>query len=176
MATEQRGIPVPKTQNTPLSSKNIHTDGQPDHLRQGDQRLSDSPASHTLDCDGVQGGPGSCPSPTDGNYVGQIRRDSTFVLWAQSTTKDYRKAEHTLQSISKLLIPQVILPQVMWFLFVCWCLFIFRWHSTREPASSMVTNLILRAYTVTGVSHSQHRKKNWERLWKKKMQVNGQEG
>ena len=26
MATEQRGIPVPKTQNTPLSSKNIHTE------------------------------------------------------------------------------------------------------------------------------------------------------
>ena len=38
-------------------------------------------------------------------------------------------------------------------------LFIFRGHSTREPASSRVTYFILRAYTGTGVSHSQHTKK-----------------
>ena len=38
-------------------------------------------------------------------------------------------------------------------------LFIFRGHSTREPASYRVTYFILRAYTGTGVSHSQHRKK-----------------
>ena len=43
--------------------------------------------------------------------------------------------------------------------------FIFRGHSTREPASSRVTNFILRAYTGTGVGHSQ-RGKNWERFWK----------
>ena len=35
-------------------------------------------------------------------------------------------------------------------------LFIFHGHSTREPASSRVTYFILRAYTGTGVSHSQH--------------------
>ena len=35
-----------------------------------------------------------------------------------------------------------------------WSLFIFREHSTREPASSTVTYFILRAYTGTGVSHS----------------------
>ena len=32
-------------------------------------------------------------------------------------------------------------------------------HSTREPVSSRVTYFILRAYTGTCVSHSQHRKK-----------------
>ena len=45
-------------------------------------------------------------------------------------------------------------------------LFIFRGHSTREPASSRVTYFILRAYTGTGVSHSQHREKNRERFRK----------
>ena len=35
----------------------------------------------------------------------------------------------------------------------------FRELSTREPASSRVTYFILRAYTGTGVSHSQRRKK-----------------
>ena len=53
--------------------------------------------------------------------------------------------------------------------FVCVCVcvcvwfffsqFIFRGHSTREPASSRVTYFILQAYTGTCVSHSQHRKK-----------------
>ena len=53
-------------------------------------------------------------------------------------------------------------------------LFIFRRHSTRETASSRVTYFILRAYTGTGVSHSQHRKKSAKIL--EKMQVNGPEG
>ena len=44
---------------------------------------------------------------------------------------------------------------------------IFHRHSTREPASSRVTYFILWAYTGTGVSHSQHTKKNWKRFWKK---------
>ena len=35
-----------------------------------------------------------------------------------------------------------------------WSVFIFREHSTREPASSRVTYFILRACTGTGVSHS----------------------
>ena len=38
-------------------------------------------------------------------------------------------------------------------------LFIFRGYSTREPSSGTVAYFILRAYTGTGVSHSQHRKK-----------------
>ena len=45
-------------------------------------------------------------------------------------------------------------------------LFIFRGHSTREPASSRVTYFILRAYTGTGVSHSQRRKKIGRRFGK----------
>ena len=54
-----------------------------------------------------------------------------------------------------------------------WSLFIFREHSTRERASSRVTFFILRTYTGTSVSHSQHRKKSEEVL--EKMQVNGPE-
>ena len=45
-------------------------------------------------------------------------------------------------------------------------LFIFRGHSAREPASSRVTYLILKAYTGTGVSHSKHRKESGE-VWQK---------
>ena len=65
-------------------------------------------------------------------------------------------------------------------LFVCFVvvvvfsLFIFRGHSTREPASSRVTYFIMRAYTGTGVSLSQHRTKSGE--VSEKMLVNGQEG
>ena len=44
--------------------------------------------------------------------------------------------------------------------------FIFRGHTTQEPSSGRVTYFILRAYIVTGVSHSQHRKKSGE-FWKK---------
>ena len=80
------------------------------------------------------------------------------MLWAQSTTKDYINAEHKLFSISKSFTSQGIIPRVMFFV----SLFIFRRHSTREPAFGRVTYFILRAYTVTGVSHSEHRKKNRE--------------
>ena len=37
------------------------------------------------------------------------------MLSAQSTTKDYIRAEHNLHSISKFFISQVIIPQVMFF-------------------------------------------------------------
>ena len=89
------------------------------------------------------------------------------MLWDQSTTKDYITAEDELHSISKLVIPQVIIPQSHGFFF---SLFIFRGHSAREPASSMVTYFILRAYTGKVVSHSQHTKKSREVL--EKIQVN----
>ena len=62
--------------------------------------------------------------------------------------------------LKKVLISQVIISQVMFFFF---CLFIFRGHSTREPASGRLTDFSLRTYTC--VSHSQHRK-NRERFWK----------
>ena len=55
-----------------------------------------------------------------------------------------------------------------------WNLFIFRGHSTREPASGRVTYFILWAYTGTNVSHSLHRKNSEEVL--EKMQVSGPEG
>ena len=37
------------------------------------------------------------------------------MLYAQSATKDYIKAEDKLHSVSKLVISQVIIPQVMFF-------------------------------------------------------------
>ena len=37
---------------------------------------------------------------------------SYVVLWAQSATKDYVKAENTVESVSSLLTPRVIIPQV----------------------------------------------------------------
>ena len=37
---------------------------------------------------------------------------SSLVIWAQSTTKDYIRAEHKLHSICKLFISQVIIPHV----------------------------------------------------------------
>ena len=47
-------------------------------------------------------------------------------------------------------------------------LFIFRGHLTREPPSNRVAYFILRAYTGTGVSHSQHRKISGQVLEKMK--------
>ena len=55
----------------------------------------------------------------------------------------------------------------MFFLNCFFNLFIFRGHSTREPASSRVTYFIQQAYTGTGVSHRQHRKKSGECFGKK---------
>ena len=75
-------------------------------------------------------------------------------------------------AISKSLISQVIIPQVMLLFFLPY--FIFRGHSTPEPASSRLTYFILRAYTGTSVSQRQQRKKLEEDL--EKMQVNGPEG
>ena len=84
------------------------------------------------------------------------------MLSAQSTTKDYIKAEHKLHSISKSFISQVTIPQVMFFFFffvvvVVFSLVLFRGHPAKEPAPSRVTYFILRAFTETGVSQSQHR-------------------
>ena len=93
----------------------------------------------------------------------------SLVLWAQSSTEDYIRAEHKLHAISESFISQVFIPQVMFF-----SLFIFRGQSTREPASSRVSYFILRAYTGTGFSHSQHRNKIGRGFGK--MQVNGPEG
>ena len=46
-------------------------------------------------------------------------------------------------------------------------LFMFRRHSTWEPAFNRVTYFILLAYAVTGISHSQYRNKVRRRFGKK---------
>ena len=56
---------------------------------------------------------------------------------------------------------------------VSFSLFIFRGHSTQEPASSKVTYFILRAYTEP-VLAAANTGKTWERFWEK-MQVDGPE-
>ena len=83
---------------------------------------------------------------------------SSLVLCAQSTTRDYVRAEHKLHTISMLFISQVIIPHVTCFFvlfrFCFWFLFVFspfisRGLSTLEPASGRVTDFTLRAYTGT---------------------------
>ena len=52
----------------------------------------------------------------------------------------------------------------------------FRVHSTRKPAFCRVAYFILRAYTGTGVSHSQRKKKNsGEVLEKKNAEISKEE-
>ena len=57
----------------------------------------------------------------------------------------------------------------------------FRELSTREPASSRVTYFILRAYTGTRVSHSEHRKKIGKRFgknaceWTRRVEISKEE-
>ena len=62
-----------------------------------------------------------------------------------------------------------------------WGLFIFHRHSTQEPASSGVIYFILRAYTETSVSHSQHGKISGEVLeksaaeWTRRIEISKEE-
>ena len=88
---------------------------------------------------------------------------SELVLRAQSTTKDHTRAEHKPHSISKSYPFHKSSYHKSFFFF---SLFIFRGHSTREPASSRLTYFILRTYTGTSVSYCQHRKKSGEVLEK----------
>ena len=87
---------------------------------------------------------GSCfPSIRSGQN--HLARRSELVSWCvePSQPQMFTSGLNTkLHSSSKLFISQVIIPQVMFL-----SLFIFRGHSTREPASGRVTNFILRAYT-----------------------------
>ena len=100
---------------------------------------------------------------------------SQVVSWIVSWCLEPGQPQRITSSLNTnftLLISQVIIPQIMWVfvVVVLFCLFfslfIFRGHSTREPASGRVTYFISRAYTGTSVSHSQHRR-NRERFWKK---------
>ena len=95
-----------------------------------------------------------------------------MVLKAQSTTKDYIRAEHKLHTVFKLFISQVIIPQVMFVCLFVFSLFIFRGHSTQELDSGRVTYFILRAYTESLLPQPTQ-KKSGEVL--EKMQVNGPE-
>ena len=49
----------------------------------------------------------------DVNVLWAAQLVSYLVLWAQSTTNDYIRAEHKLHFVSKLFSSQVIIPQVM---------------------------------------------------------------
>ena len=84
-----------------------------------------------------------------------------------SSARNLRRNE--FHCISKLFISQVIIPQVMFFEPI----YITR-GPQREPASSRLTYFILLAYTGTGVSQSQHRKKKSGEVLEK-MQLNGPE-
>ena len=81
---------------------------------------------------------------------------SELVLRAQSTTKDYIRAEHKLTLSAGYSFHKSSYHKSC-FLKIIFSLFIFRGHSTQEPASSRLTYFILRAYTGTSVSHSHHR-------------------
>ena len=86
-----------------------------------------------------------------------------------SHKKDYIRAGDKLHSISKSVISQVIIPQVMFFS----SLFIFRGHSTQEPASNRVTSLLCRPTQEPALAKANTSKKSGEVL--EKMQVNGLE-
>ena len=90
-----------------------------------------------------------------------------LVLWAQSTTKDYIRAERELHSVSKISTSQVIIPQVMFF-FWAYLYSACTQHGNLPPSAG-------RHMREPCVSHSLHRK-NIGRGFGKQMQVNGPEG
>ena len=91
----------------------------------------------------------------------QRRLVSYLVLWAQSTAKDYIRAEHKLHSISKSFISLVIIPQVMFLAYLysagtqCGNL-----HPTGWP-------ILFSGPTQDPVLAKANTGKNWERFWKK---------
>ena len=94
-----------------------------------------------------------------------VKLVSELVLWAQSTTKDYIRAEHKLHSITKLFISQVIIPQVKFLLLF----FLAHLHSAGTPHGALPPAgwpiLFCGPTQEPCASHSQHRK-NRERFWK----------
>ena len=104
----------------------------------------------------------------DSKHTLTLLTSETF--WAQSTTKDYIRAEHKLHSISKLFISQVIILQVM--ISLAYLYSAGTQHGNLHQAGWPI--FVLRAYTGTSVSHSHHRKRSGEVL--EKMQMNGPEG
>ena len=91
------------------------------------------------------------------------------MLRAQSATKDSIRAEHKLHIISMLFVSQFIIPKVMFF-----SLFIFREHSTHEPASGRVTYFFSAGLHRNYVLATANAGESGGVL--EKMQVNGSEG
>ena len=85
------------------------------------------------------------------------------MLWAQSATKDYIKAEHKLHSTSKLFVSQVTTPQVMFFFFIAYLYSAGTQHRNLHAAGWPI--LLCRPTQEPCVSHCQHRK-NWETFGK----------
>ena len=119
--------------------------------------------------------------------VSRQARKIKLISWCFEPSQPQRiyiRAEHKLHSISKLFFSQGIIPQAFFFsffsFFLCFFLFfqprlfIFRRHSTREPASGRVTHFILRAHTGTMCQPQPKQEKSGEVL--EKMRVNGPEG
>ena len=104
------------------------------------------------------------PSQPQGITSGllETRSVSYLVLWAQSTTKVYIRAEHKLHSSQGHSFHKSSYHKSRFF----FSLFIFCRHSTWEPASGRWPILFCRPTQEPCVSHSQHRK-NQERFWKK---------
>ena len=99
------------------------------------------------------------PSPR-----GQLRTVlvSKLVLWTQSTTKDYNRAEHKLHTISELFISQVILLQVMFF----WAYLYSAGtqHGNLHPTGWAISFWRPRQEPVIAKANT---RKNWERFCKK---------
>ena len=90
---------------------------------------------------------------------------SRLVVWAQSITKAYIRAEQKLHSISKLFISQVITPQV-----ICCCCFLAYLcsagikHGNLHPARWPSLFCRPRQDSVLATAN---RGKTWEKFWKK---------
>ena len=92
----------------------------------------------------------------------KIKIVSELVSWCFEPSQSHRITSGLNTNVS--LSPSYSFHKSFYYMFF-FCLFIFRGHSTREPAFSRVTYFILWAYTGT-VLVTANRGKNWERFWK----------
>ena len=111
-----------------------------------------------------------CGAPTTFAVKGFV---SSLVLWAQSTTEDYIRAEHKLHPICRLFISQVIIPQVM-FLKKYFLAYLYSAGTQHGNPHQTGWPILFCGPTQEPVSQSQHRRKSGEVL--EKTQVNGLEG
>ena len=96
-------------------------------------------------------------------FIKQIMKRSTSIFWNNSLKSLHSHPQRITSGLNtnftlspRCSLHKSIRARHIFFL----SLFIFREHSTGEPASSRVSHFILRAYTGTDDSHSQHRKKS----------------